>query len=300
MSPSTDSGSAVAAADGPTADSLALDERPDDFFSVVAGVYAAALVAPLVVAVGARYLTGPATLYSLFLAVALGVTIAVAFVVHRQRGLAERLGADRRRWLPAVTPLAVVALAGGIVITVGSPSAVDAVLGVVAGAGGFVLGSGLGVMAGSRYARAVTGRASEQTTWRAGWSDRRKEPLKGLAVAAVVGSVLALIAGIAFDMTLLRTIAQLLVPVAASLYTVGQSRRFTATAAGLEEQLPVARRLHEWEAFEGYVLAEDAIVLHRRAPWRLPVILARDELDDEDAVLAALDRALPRLPDPRP
>jgi hypothetical protein len=298
MSPSTDSGSPVAAADGPTADALALDERPDDFFSVVAGVYAAALVAPIFVAAGARYLTDPATLYLLFLAVALGVTITVAVVVHRQRGLAERLGADRRRWLPAVTPPAVVALAGGIVLTVGSPSTLDVMLGIVAGAGGFVLGGGLGVMAGSRYVRAVTARASERTTWRAGWSDRRKEPLQGLAVAAFVGSVLALIAGFAFDMTLLRTIAQLLVPVAAGMYTVGQSRRFTATTAGLEEQLPVARRLHDWDAFEGYVLAEDAIVLHRRAPWRLPVILARDELDDEEAVLAALGAHLPRLPAP--
>jgi hypothetical protein len=298
MSPSTDSGPAVGAADGQTADLGTLDDRPDDVFAVVVGLYVAALAAPIVVAVAARYVADAAALYSLFLAVALAVTILAAFVARRRRGLPERLGATRRRWLLALVGPALVALAGGVVLVAGSQSTADAVLGIVASGGGFVLGAVLGVMARSRYAKAVTARDPERRSWRAGWSDRRQRPLKGLAVAAAVGCVLAFAAGIVLDVTALRIAGQLLVPVAASVYTVGRPRRFTATAAGLEEQLPVARRLHDWDRFEGYVLADDAVVVHHRAPWRLPVVLAREDIDEE-AVAAALDRHLHRLPDPR-
>lgn len=299
MSPSADGGSAVAHADTAPTDSPTFDERPDDFFSVVAGLYAAALVAPLAVAVAVRVHGDVATLYSLFLAVALGVTVAGGLAIRRQQGLAVRLGADRRRWVPALVGPAVVTLAGGALAVTGASTRVDLLLGLVAGLGGCILGGSLGVMAGSRYARAATARAGNATGWRAGWSDRRKEPLQGLAVAAAIGGVVALAAGIALDITLVRIAGQLLVPAAAGVYNVGQPRRFSATTAGLEERLPVARRLHEWDRFEGYVVAEDAIVLHRRAPWRLPIVYARDELDNKAAVVAALGEALPRLPDPR-
>jgi hypothetical protein len=70
-----------------------------------------------------------------------------------------------------------------------------------------------------------------------------------------------------------------------------EPRPYVVTSVGLEQRLPVARQLFQWDDFEGYTRTDDALVLHR--PWRLDLRLALDDLDDPDAVEDTLSRYLP-------
>lgn len=273
-----------------------VDDRPDDFFAGVAGLYAALLVAPLVTAAVARPVSDPAILYLVFLGgLVLSISVA-ATAVRRIRGLPIRLGRTRKRWLPAVAAPAVVAVAGAILFGVGEYSSVDGLLGIAAGIGGFASGGILGVMARSRYSKAVTEIAESHATWRAAWSDRRRRPMQLLGVLGVVGGIVAFAAQVVWHHPLLQPLANVLAPIGVVVFSFGQARTYHATSAGLEQQMPVARALSRWDQFEGYTVAEDAIVLHRRAPWRFPLICDRGDLDDEQAVLDGLNRYLPRLP----
>ena len=299
MSPSTDNGSTIPTADGRSVGSSVFDDRPDDFFAVVAGLTLASLLAPLATAVVARALSDLALLYIFLLAAGAVVTTVGTLAVRRVPGLPERVGRSRGRWVLGLVGPALVGVVALGLYFVGDLSGADAVLAVVAGAGSAVGGGLLGLMAHSRYAKAVVAESQEYATWRAGWSDRRKRPLKFLAGAGIAGGTVAFVVALAVHSDLLRLAGQFVIPLGAIGYSMAQPRRYTATAAGMEARLPAVRRLHDWDRFEGYVLADDAVVVHRRAPWRLPIICAREDLDDEDAVVAALDRALPRLPSPR-
>lgn len=273
-----------------------LDDRPDDFFAVVTGLYVALLVAPLVTAGVSRAVVDPAILYLVFLGGVVLTTTAAAIAVRWVRGLPIRLGRTRKRWLPAFVAPAVVAAAGVVLLGTGGYSSVDALLGIVAAVGGFAIGGILGIMARSRYTSAVTEIAESYATWRAAWSKRRRRPVQLLGLLTVVGGIGAFVAQVVWNHPLLQPLANVLLPIGLALFTFGQPRTYHATSAGLEKEMPAARTLSEWDHFEGYTVAEDAIVLHRRAPWRFPLICDRDDIDDEQAVVAALDRHLPRLP----
>lgn len=293
--PSADATRPVSAHTGGRTDPPAFGDRPDEFFALVAGLYAGVLVAPVATAAVARTVGDPAMLYLVLLAGITLVTAVTAVAVRRIRGLPERLGGTRVRWLPAVVAPAAVVVAGVVLVTVDGYASIDGPLGVVAGVGGFTTGGALGIMARSRYTKAITGAVESQATWRASWPDRRRRPLWLLGIAAVAGGLLALVAQLVWRHTVLRILGQLLVPVGAIVFTVGQARTYRATSAGLEEQMPAARTLYRWDRFEGYAVDDDAIVLHRREPWRFSVVCARADLDDGEGVVAALDRYLPRV-----
>lgn len=300
MSPSTDNGSTVHAPGGRSVGSPAFDDRPDDFFAVVAGLTLASLLAPLATVLVARALADLALTYIFLLATGVLVTTAGALAVRRVRGLPERLGRSRgHRVLGLIGPALVGVVALGLYFA-GALSGAEGVLALVAGGGSAVGGGLLGLMSRSRYAKAVVAQSEQYAKWRAGWSERRKRPLKFLAGAGVIGGIGAFVVALVVHSDLLRLAGQFAIPLGAVGYSMAQPRTYTATAAGLETQLPAVRKFDEWDRFEGYVLADDAVVIHQRAPWRFPIICARDELDDEESVLAALDGALPRLPDPRP
>jgi hypothetical protein len=44
------------------------------------------------------------------------------------------------------------------------------------------------------------------------------------------------------------------------------------------------------------MLTDRAVIVHRSAPWRLPLYFDRESLADTDAVVDALGAHLPRLP----
>jgi DNA repair protein RadB len=60
------------------------------------------------------------------------------------------------------------------------------------------------------------------------------------------------------------------------------------TPVGLERRSPVARTLDPWEAFGGFEVTDDAIRLHRATSFRPAVRCAREDVEDVDAVVAAL------------
>lgn len=299
MSPSTDNGSPLSTSPGQSAGAAFFDGRPDDVFALVAGLTAAVVLAPLVTAVATRALADLALSYVFLLTAGTAFTVVGTLSARRVRGLPERIGQSRWRWALMLAGPVLVAVFGLALAAVGEPLGSDAALGAVGVGGGVLGGWVLGVMAHSRYSKAVVAESAQYGAWRAGWSERRKQPLKALAAAGVVGGSLAVVVALVVQSDLLRLAGQFAIPLGAGVYSVAQPRTYTATATGLEAKLPVVRKFYGWDRFEGYVLADDAIVVHRRAPWRLPVICARDELDDEDAVIEALGRALPRLPDPR-
>lgn len=296
MSPSTDPTPSVGTMTDERVGPSSVDDRPDDFFAIISGLYAALLVAPPMTAAVARTVGDPAILYLVFLGSVVLATTTVALAIRRRRGLAERLGETRMRWLPAVVAPGVVGVAGVVFLAVGEYSSTDTLLGVVTVVGGVTTGGVLGIMARSRYTKAVTEIAASHATWRAGWSDRRRRPMQLLGIVGFVGGMLVFLAQIFWHNQLLQTLAHVLIPLGAVVFTFGRTQTYNATSAGLEQQMPAARALYEWNHFEGYTVAEDAIVLHRRAPWRFPIICDRDDLDDEQSVVAALDRHLPRLP----
>lgn len=292
MSPSIDTGRVHDALAG----SPALDERPDVLFAIAAGLYVGLLVAPLSTAGVARAVGGLGLLYLFTLGTVAVATAVGALVVRRRHGLPERLGGTWHRWLPAVAAPLVAGGAGAGMLAFGEFSGADRLLCLVAAVGGFSGGGILGIMSRTRYTKAVVAGSEQSATWRAAWPDRRRRPLQVLGAAAIAVALLGFVVSFVWHVQWVQTLVQFLVPAGAVVATFGQARTYRATAAGLEQQLPIARIMSEWGRFEGYTVAADAVVVYRRAPWRLPVICDRQGIDDEKAVVAALDRHLPRLP----
>lgn len=78
----------------------------------------------------------------------------------------------------------------------------------------------------------------------------------------------------------------------------GRYRRFTAHESGLGARAGAgyARTLVPWDRFDGYRLTDDAVLLRRAAPWRLPLRCDRADVDT-DAVTAVLAASTGRADD---
>lgn len=276
-------------------DSVPTAGRPDTLFALVAGLYASLLFVP--VGLLAAGISDVASMYVAFLFGTVVVTTVVTIAVRRAVGLPEWLGAGPRRFLPAVAP-------GGFVLFVGgfqtfllgrALSERTLLLGAVAGIGSVAVGGLLSLMADTRYAKAVTESARVDATWRAPWPERPRRRVRYVGGGVAVACGLLFVVGAVFDIPVVRYGAQFVLPLGIVVSTWGQARTYRATSAGLELQAPANRHLYRWEQFEGYMLTEEAIVLHHRAPWRLPMYCDRSALDDAEAVQAALGQYLPRL-----
>lgn len=270
------------------------EDGPDDVFALVAGLYAAIVLVPLALVAVWGVLSSVGTRYVVFLAGVVFVVTTVALSIRRVTGLDRRLGTTRLRWTLLVVPPALAAV-GAVV----SDSPVALVFGFVAALGGLALGAVLAMMATTRYAKAMEQRAEQLAEWRASWSEGRRTTTKALGALAVIAGIGAFAVQLVGDFAAVRPFGNILISLGVVVFVFGQqSRTFRASMAGLTRQMPANRALYGWDRFEGYVVAEDAVVVHFRAPWRLPLIFDRTELDDEAAVLDALDDHLPRLPAP--
>ncbi len=299
MSPSTDTSTAAETPPNQRPDPPALRDGPDDVFALVSGLYVAAVVVPVALAWLLGTVSGAGTLFLVALGGGTVVLTGVALAVRRVSGLDYRLGARRGRWWLVFAPLAVVVVAGGsrAVATAGNVEESTLLFGLVALAGGVLLGSVLAMMARTRYARAVEEGVETLAEWRAAWPPgRRRLPKVTGALTAIAGAG-AFAFGFVAPESPVRALGHLLLPVGIVLFMFGHNpRTYRANAAGLVRQMPANRELYEWDRFEGYTVAADAIVIHFRAPWRFPVICDRDALDDEEHVLDTLSESLPRLP----
>jgi len=228
------------------------------------------------------YLGLVATPLALLAVVRLGVESTT-----RRDGTAVRLGATRLRWLPAALPVPY-ALGGFASLSA------TGVVGLVAfffGLGATVLGLVLGVMARTRHTDAVLDGVDIACAFDAGWPAAARRRLGVVAGAVVVVGGACFVGGLFTDGGLLQLAGQLLFPVGLVLYTSTEKRSYTVSPAGLEQRMPVARRLSRWDAFESYSRTADALVLHR--PRRMDARFALSDLDDPDAVEAAIARHLP-------
>lgn len=165
------------------------------------------------------------------------------------------------------------------------------VLAFFGGLGAMVVGFVLGVMARTRHTDAVLDSVDVVCEFRAGWPAIARRRLGFVAAAVVAAAMVSFLVGVFSDRHLLQTAGQLLLPLGLVAYTSTEARDYTASPAGLEQRLPVARRLTPWDAFDGYSRTDDALVLHR--PWRVDVRFALADLDDPDAVEAAVAEHLP-------
>jgi len=205
----------------------------------------------------------------------------------RRPGLASRIGATRARWLPATIPVAY-ALGGFAAL---STTGVVGVLAFFLGLGATVVGFVLGVMARTRHTDALLEGVETERAFRAGWpaASRKRVALAAGVVTAVAGA--CFLVGLLRDLFVLQLAGQLLLPLGAVTYGSTEDRDYTVSAAGLEQRLPVARRVTLWGDFDGYTRTDDALVLHR--PWRVDTRFALADLEDPDAVEAAIARYLP-------
>lgn len=260
----------------------------DPLFGLVAGLYGSLLVTPPAVFAVARLVSGdPAVLYGAVLAT---LTIATGlgwWATERVDGLAPRLGATWTRVAPA-------ALGLGYAVAGLSSLAVTGAVGVLAmfaGLGAMALGGVLGVMARTRYTDSVLADSERDCEFTAGWPDRARNRL----LAAVLPLWVVGVAGFASVYVTPElwplTVAQILFPVGIAIFMQSEQREYAVTAAGLEQRLPVARRLLPWERYTGYTRTADALVVHRS--WWFDGRFALDDLDDPDAVEAAIARYLP-------
>lgn len=276
------------------------DERlggTDGFFGLVAGLYAAALVAPAVaIGVALRFSAAPGVLFFTLL----GSTVVVAGAVGwpaRRTALAVWLGQSPRMWTPLVLPfgyfgaLALPVLAGGE-----APSGPVAALAVVGALAGVLVGAGLSTAARNRHAKAVLADAEELARFSASAPERDRRVGKwafgGLLAVSVVGFGVSVVTGI----EPLRWLFQIVTPLGASLFGMTTERRVAVTDAGLLVGNAVSKGVRPWSDFESYSVTEEAIVV-RRAGWSARGLrdVRRDASEvDREAVAAALGEFLPR------
>ncbi|WP_277541992.1 hypothetical protein [Haloarcula laminariae] len=271
----------------PSTESPASEQSGDPLWGVLVGTYLGLLVAPPAVfgAVGLG-MDGAGVLYGVSVVVFAGAVGLGWLATARWDGAAIRLGSTRARWLPAAIPVAY-ALGG---FASRSATGTAGVLAFFGGLGAMVVGLVLGVMARTRHTGSVLDSDDIACEFRAGWPAPLRKRL-ALAVGAftlVTGA--CLVVGLLADWFALQLAGQLLLPLGVVSYSSTEERDYTVSPAGLEQRLPVARRLTTWDAFRGYSRTDDALVLHR--PRRVDVRFALADLDDPEAVEAALGQYL--------
>jgi hypothetical protein len=268
----------------------------DAFFGFLAGLYAAALVAPAVtIAVARRVTDDPAVLYLTLLGSAT-LVVAVVGLVARRESLAVRLGATRWKWLAVGVPFAHLAGLFASAVTE-SDSPVVGWLTFPGAVAGMLVGFGLVVAARNRYSKAILADAEEYARWTARSAERDRRIAKAGAAAVIVLGVSGFVASVIFDYAPFRWVANVLVPMAAGFIGATDERTLTVTDDGLVAKRPLNRSVRPWSVYESYSVSEDALVVHRAgwSAWGLrDVRCDLGDVADVDTAEAALSEFLPR------
>ena len=269
-------------------------DQPDLLFALVAGLYVAAMAAPAAVGAASLLTTDGGLLYMALLAAVAVLTMASAVAIRQSRAVPERLGASRATWLLVAVPIGVLVgyllasvtdLAAGVPATVGLLAFFTTMVAML-------LGIALVGMSRTRYVAAVVDEDEVTAEWRAGWPEGARRRLYAVGgVVALVG-IVGIGVGIFVENGWVRVAGQFVLIFVIALAPVAQERTYRVTPVGLESRMPVQRCLHGWESFTGYEMTDDALVLRRRGPWRVDVRCALADIEDPEAVRAALDRRL--------
>ncbi|WP_233745330.1 hypothetical protein [Halobacterium bonnevillei] len=267
-------------------------ERPDSEYAFVAGLYVAALVAPAVVLALSRVVADAAVLYVGLLVAVTGVTAAAGWAVSRTPGLAVSLGRRDAVWVLVVLPFSWLGGAFGAAALGVEPPDIAAPLAVLGTAGGTLLGIALVAMSRTRHASAALEDAVELAEWEARWPRRWRVVAGGVAVASFAASIIGLLAALVADFEWGWRLYYLLF-VGVVLATVGNSRTFRVTDAGLVVEHPLQRQFRPWAAYTSYELTDEALVLRPAAWWRPAHRCDRADIADVDAVRSALNETVP-------
>lgn len=270
--------------------------RPDGLFVLTAGLYVAAILGPIAVALIRRVATHAAVLYGSLLVAATGGIVLGGLAVRGRAGVAERLGDTPTAWVLVVAPLVGLAAAVGVeTVVAGWLEEVDVLLGLLGGFGAALLGFVLVSMAKTRYAAWVLDDATVEAEWSAPppprW--RRRARLAGGALVVLTG--LGFVSGAVFDRPAVRIAGQVLFPVGIVLLATNRTLTYRATDGGVEVRAPVARRYLPWSAFAGYRRSPDGVVLVRTEPYRRSLRCDPAAIADPEAVESALSAHLDRL-----
>lgn len=138
--------------------------------------------------------------------------------------------------------------------------------------------------------RERTDRATELERFEARPSPRARKVILGgyaalVAGSVLVGGVLVVVSGVED----VASFAPLLGGSAGALATIDNEREVRLTDAGVR----VSRTFHDWDAFAGYAVTDEALVLRRRG-WRRAFRFDRTDIEGFEAVQRTLDRHLPR------
>ncbi len=285
---------------------LQTPEQLDRRFSLVAGLYVAALLSPAIVLIVVEWLeviSWPVALGSLG-AVGAVLTAAVTWIVSRQ---GELVVCFDSAWvavlIPAVgvLPMGLYAFRAFLFVAfavsdlqAASAASLVGFIGFLLGLVATLLGSYLVVMARTRLANATVDDADSSVEWRAGWPQRARLKLMVATLAVIVP-----LGGLAvwqLGSRAMTTVLPGVIGLVFALRSIVTERTYRATSAGLEQRRDgrwfVTRRLIPWSRFDGFSVTNDAIVLHRTVPY--VDVRCRRYLIDDEAVVAALEDHLDR------
>ena len=266
-------------------DAFETNLSPHGTFSLVAGLYVAAVLAPAATAV----LVGGGPIwrtYATLLGTAAATAVVAGLAVSRaETRVAVGLG---RTSLVRVLPLAGFAYAGWVVV--GADDSIGlAMLGLL---GGLFAGLIVVPMARNRAIRDRIAGVPVRARWSAQAGPRRRRLAKVLAVVLVGGGLLAFVTGIVVDVRPVLWAGQLAIPVGAGVLGTTAEREYAVIDEGLVVRAPATLRLVPWDRFESVTVTDEAVSIRRSAPWRLAVSCDREAIDDVPAVRGALSRYL--------
>lgn len=275
----------------PNAEDRPTRPSPDGVYAFVAGLYLAALLTPAAMFVITQFVSGAAGLYLGFLGAFAVITGVAGLLVSRMRGLAIRLGRrGATRLLAAVPLLWFVGVFGVAAIDLPVSNGALLVAGICALVGMFV-GLVVTTMSRNRYAAACLTGADRIAEWEARWPRRwRRGAIAVMVVSAVLGGIgflgrfVAVLepAGILFPLFYVWPV----------LVGAVNPRIFVVTEAGLLMERPLVKRLRPWATIEGYSLTDDALVVRQQGWWRPALRSDREDVEDLDGVVDALEETL--------
>ena len=211
--------------------------------------------------------------------------------IARVDDLALRIGNRDRYWLLTVIPFAVF-VGTFVALSLGSWLPSTAVpLAMITMITGVLFGFPFVLMSQNRHAAAVSADAVEYGQWEARWPSRWRRLSTGALILSMASVTVAVVAQLAFDAdwgTYFYLFAFLWTPLAST----SNPRTFRVTDAGLVVERPLHRRLFSWDAFDGYSLTDDALVLNPTVWWRPKMRSDPEDVKDLDAVVSALEKAL--------
>jgi hypothetical protein len=266
-------------------------ERPDTIYAFVAGLYVAVLLTPIaIVGVSTASMDG-GILYISYLIVATLYTVVAWRLISQTSGLAVRLGRHDTIWLLVAipfVPLICLFIASMVGIT---PPSIAVLLAMVTAIGGMIISLPLVTMSRNRYTAAALADTTEIREWEARWPQRWRRISYGAMIVAIVGGTAGIVAQIVFGIDWAGNLYLLLLfwtPLAGA----ANPRTFRITDAGLVVERPLQHRFRPWTAIKDYTLTDKTLVIHSKGRWRPNIRCDRDDIEDIDAIIAALDAVL--------